>query len=74
MARRLLARLRAGGRFDNGETLSGGTRVEIAPHFDLWARGDRYGEVIKSSKLGVYVKMDKSGKTLRFAPKDLTVI
>lgn len=50
-----------------------GDRVEIAPHFDQWMRGDRYGTVVKhSQRFGVYVKMDKSGRTLRFAPRDLT--
>jgi hypothetical protein len=52
-----------------------GERVEIAPRFDQWMRGDRYGDVVKQSqRFGVYVKMDKSGKTLRFAPEDLTAI
>jgi hypothetical protein len=48
--------------------------VEIAPHFDLWMRGDRYGTVVKDSKLGVYVLMDKLGKRLRFNRDDLTMI
>lgn len=52
-----------------------GDRVEIAPHFDLWMRGVRYGNVREHSpKFGVYVVMDKIGKTLRFAPEDLNLI
>lgn len=47
--------------------------MEISPRFDLWMRGDRYGTVEKhSERFGVYVKMDKSGKVLRYAPEDLT--
>jgi hypothetical protein len=38
-----------------------GKRVEIAPSYDLWMRGARYGE-IRSEKNGVYaVKMDHPG-------------
>ena len=58
----------------SGGTFHAGDRVEIAPHFDLWMRGDRYGTVVKDSKLGVYVKMDKTGKRLRFGRDDLTLI
>lgn len=57
-----------------GGTFHVGDRVEIAPHFDLWMRGDRYGTVVKDSKLGVYVKMDKTGKRLRYGRDDLTLI
>lgn len=61
-------RNQAGGRFGPGD------RVEVHPRFDLWMRGDRYGTVVKDSKLGVYVTMDKSGKRLRYARYDLTLL
>lgn len=35
-----------------------GTRVEIAPHHDLWMRGARFGTVRKIEHGAVAVKMD----------------
>lgn len=57
-------------------------RVEIAPHYDLWMRGARYGEVIreyKSRKTGrniVLVKMDhpQVRKPIRVLAEDVTPI
>lgn len=73
-ASKIVNALNEGGAAAN-PPFNSGDRVEIAPHFDLWMRGDRYGDVVKhSAKFGVYVKMDKSGRTLRFAPEDLTLI
>jgi hypothetical protein len=46
-------------------------RVEIPAHADAWMRGDRYGEVVARSGGTVKVKMDKSGKTLRFNEDDV---
>jgi hypothetical protein len=65
-----------GSRVNNqpGGTFHAGDRVEIHPRFDLWMRGDRYGTVVKDSKLGVYVLMDKLGKRLRYGREDLTLI
>jgi len=48
-----------------------GERVQTHPATDTWMRGDRYGTVIKHSKLGVYVAMDRSGRKLRFHPDNL---
>lgn len=43
-----------------------GRRVELHPGLDAWMRGDRYGVVTKCGRAGsVYVKLDKSGKTVR---------
>lgn len=42
-------------------TIEPGVRVEIAPHYDLWMRGARYG-VVRSVDDGVAsVKMDHPG-------------
>ena len=52
-------------------------RVQIPAYTDRWMMGDRYGEVIKTTRGKVHknrwgepeeiahVKLDKSGKTLR---------
>ena len=65
-------------------------RVQIPAYTDRWMMGDRYGEVVKVTKVrkgfrsgasvsadhkGTYVevahvKLDKSGKTVRFAYAD----
>jgi hypothetical protein len=62
-------------------------RVQIPAYTDRWMMGDRYGEVIKITKKirkavvgGTYeneiahVKLDKSGKTMRFVFDDCTVV
>jgi hypothetical protein len=54
-------------------------RVQIPPYTDRWMRGDRYGEVVKVTDEKIeqwsgdfivrkiaHVKLDKSGKTLKF--------
>lgn len=60
-----------------------GDRVEIAPRFDRWMQGDRYGEVVgfRHQRLGgqesetfVQVKMDKSEDRPYFYPQDLTLV
>lgn len=56
-------------------------RVQIPTYTDRWMMGDRYGEVVKVTKSGrlinsdarveiAHVKLDKSGKTLRFVYSD----
>jgi hypothetical protein len=65
-------------------------RVQIPVYTDRWMMGDRYGEVVKittarknrqvPSDTGfrqrevAHVKLDKSGKTLRFLFADCTVV
>lgn len=62
-------------------------RVQIPAYTDRWMMGDRYGEVVKFKKprsfldprdprnvLIAYVKLDKSGKTIRVIYDDCTVI
>jgi hypothetical protein len=60
-------------------------RVQIPAYTDRWMMGDRYGEVIKITKMRsdyaarlghairkeiVHVKLDKSGKTMKFLLDD----
>jgi len=62
-------------------------RVQIPAYTDRWMKGDRYGEIVKTktmySKIGdkwadgreiAYVKLDKSGKTIRVILADCEVI
>ncbi len=62
------------------ETFATGKRVQLHPALDRWMMGDRYGEVVKITQVKiiqtfdelttgwVYVKLDKSGTTMRFLP------
>ncbi len=47
--------------------LNVGDRVEAAPHTDVWMMGDRFGTVVYIGRTFYRVKMDRSGRTLRFA-------
>ena len=49
-----------------------GERVELHPGTDRWMMGDRYGEVAKIGTKFVSVKLDKSGKTLKFTADRLS--
>lgn len=58
-----------------------GQRVEIAPSYDLWMRGARYGEVMTEpdnrhaqGRLCCAVKLDKVRKLQWFPVKDLTPV
>jgi hypothetical protein len=48
-----------------------GDRVQAHPATNAWMRGDRYGTVEAASSRKVQVRMDRSGKRLNFAPRDL---
>lgn len=48
-----------------------GQRVESHPATDAWIFGDRYGEVVKVGRNLVHVKMDRSGRTLKFLPRNI---
>jgi hypothetical protein len=48
-----------------------GDRVQAHPATDAWARGDRYGSVESIGQRWVHVRMDRSGRILRFSPLDL---
>ena len=57
-------------------------RVQIPAYTDRWMMGDRYGVVVKvikgrkgmERKEVAHVKLDKSGKTIRFIYADCTEI
>jgi hypothetical protein len=54
-------------------------RVQIAPFYDRWMMGDRYGEIVNLyvARIGTEmakVKMDKSGKVCQFPQDHLTEI
>ena len=52
-----------------------GKRVQIPVHTDAWMQGDRYGEILHTwSNYYVTVKMDKSGRELKFYLDDVTFV
>lgn len=53
-----------------------GKRVELHPGLDRWMMGDKYGKIVKLGlRVGVVsVKLDRSGKTMKFQLNRLTVI
>lgn len=55
-------------------TASIGTWVEAHPATDAWMMGDRYGEIVKVGRKFVHVRMDRSGRTLRFSPHNLLLL
>lgn len=48
-------------------------RVQLSPGTARWMMGDRYGDLMAVSKDGetYTVKLDKSGKTLKFKRRDI---
>jgi len=62
------------------------TRVQIPVHTDRWMMGDRYGELIKVTRARLlrakdpkgreiaHVKLDVSGKVLRFFLDECTIL
>lgn len=49
-----------------------GTRVQAHPATDAWMRGDRFGTVVTVGRKLVHVRMERSGRVLRFTPDLLT--
>lgn len=49
-------------------------RVQAHPVTDCWMQGDRYGNVTRVGRQYVTVKMDKSGRLLRFSPANLLAV
>jgi hypothetical protein len=60
-------------------------RVQVPAYTDAWMMGDRYGEVVKTTrrrvsqardwwKLVHWIRLDKSGRTIRVLADDCTVI
>jgi hypothetical protein len=48
-----------------------GQRVQAHPATDTWMRGDRFGTVVLIGRKHITVKMDVSGRTIRFEPDNL---
>jgi hypothetical protein len=46
-----------------------GERVELHPATDAWMQGDRYGQVVLLGRRYVHIKMERSGRVLRKAPR-----
>ena len=44
-------------------------RVQISPACDAWMQGDRFGEVQRVGRRLVHVRLDRSGRVLRLAPR-----
>lgn len=59
-----------------------GERVQLAPHLDRWMMGDRFGVIVaRGRNMGSFkpgavyrVRLDRSGKTLRFYGEDLNTV
>ena len=57
-------------------------RVQIPVYTDRWMMGDRYGEIVKITRHRqldghpeiAHVKLDKSGKVMRFILADCTPV
>lgn len=46
-------------------------RIQLHPVTDTWMRGDRYGTVVKLGTKYATVKLDRSGRTLQFTPRNI---
>jgi hypothetical protein len=53
---------------------SKGDRIETHPATDAWMSGDRFGEIVKVGRDKLHVKMDRSGRTRKFLPRDIAHI
>lgn len=51
-----------------------GARVQLHPATDRWMMGDRYGEVVSCRPGAVRVRLDRSGRTVRFHPRNVEEI
>jgi hypothetical protein len=48
-----------------------GNRVQAHPATDAWMMGDRFGEIVVIGSKLVHVRMDRSGRLLKFRPENL---
>ena len=48
-------------------------RVAAHPATDAFVKGDRYGVVTLVGRKWIHVKMDRSGRVLKFSPENLTI-
>lgn len=46
-------------------------RVELHPATGWWMMGDRFGAVVNVGRKYLWVKMDRSGRTLRISPRNI---
>lgn len=57
--------------FDSVKQFRVGDRVQLHPATDAWMMGDRFGTVIKIGRELLHVRMDRSGKLRRIAPRNI---
>ena len=48
-----------------------GDRVELHPATSAWARGDRYGQIVRRGTKFYHVAMDRSQRVLRVPPRNI---
>ena len=51
-----------------------GDRIEIVPHLDLWMQGARFGEVLRTTKTRIHVRLDATRRTIRLSSSDIFAI
>jgi hypothetical protein len=51
-----------------------GDRVELHPATDRWMRGDRFGTVVKIGRKYVHIKLERSGQTRPFTPRNVLTL
>jgi hypothetical protein len=55
-------------------TLEPGGRVAIHPATDWFMRGERYGQVVTIGRKWIHVRLERSGRVVRFTPGNLEPI
>jgi hypothetical protein len=58
-------------KYINPDTFYVGERVQSHPATDRWMMGDRFGSVVKIGSRLVHVKMDRSGRTIKYSANNL---
>ena len=53
------------------EEMRNTTGVQAHPATDTWMRGDRFGTIERIGRKYIHVRMDKSGRLVRFTPDNL---
>ncbi len=48
-----------------------GERCQLHPATDAWMSGDKFGVIVKFGRKWTHVKMDRSGKVRKVAPRDI---
>ena len=60
-----------GNKLSNDYAYVVGDRVELHPATDAWARGDRYGQIVRRGTKFYHVAMDRSQRVLRVPPRNI---